>query len=230
MANKITNIKERVLEIAKYKGVSYERFCESIGMTYGSFKGIAKERPLNSDAIEIIITNNPDINSNWLLTGKGNMLGSDKVYDLEKESITVSELHIDYKKSKLISLYDVSAAAGYGSFDEMISTEKVVGTYIIPDFKNADWMIYVRGSSMYPKYSSGDIIACRVLNESKFIQWNKVYVIATREQGILVKRINESDKENCLLAISDNPAYKPFYIPENEILGIALVVGVIRLE
>jgi phage repressor protein C with HTH and peptisase S24 domain len=77
--------------------------------------------------------------------------------------------------------YDVSASAGYGSFDEMINAEKLVRNYSILGFTNIDWMIYVAGASMYPKYSSGDIIACRVLHESRFIQWGKVYVIAASE-------------------------------------------------
>ena len=51
MANKITEIKERVLQIAKYHGVSYEKFSNEIGMSYASFKGKAKFTPLNSDAI-----------------------------------------------------------------------------------------------------------------------------------------------------------------------------------
>ena len=42
MANKITEIKERVLQIAKYHGVSYEKFSNEIGMSYASFKGKAK--------------------------------------------------------------------------------------------------------------------------------------------------------------------------------------------
>ena len=56
MANKITEIKERVLQIAKYHGVSYEKFSNEIGMSYASFKGKAKFTPLNSDAIANIIT------------------------------------------------------------------------------------------------------------------------------------------------------------------------------
>lgn len=46
MANKITEIKERVLQIAKYHGVSYEKFSNEIGMSYASFKGKAKFTPL----------------------------------------------------------------------------------------------------------------------------------------------------------------------------------------
>jgi phage repressor protein C with HTH and peptisase S24 domain len=156
--------------------------------------------------------------NDFQLTGKGERLKEDTV------------IKNNYPSEKPIYLYDVSAAAGHGSFDVMISEEKVVGEYTVPIFKGADWMIYVKGSSMYPKYSSGDIIACRVLNESKFIQWGKVYVIATKEQGILVKRLRKSEKENCLLAISDNESYDSFDIPLDEITGIALVVGVIRME
>lgn len=74
MGNKLSNIKSRVLQVARYKEVSYERFCENIGMTYGSFKGEAKKRPLNSDAIAIIISMYSDVNPDWLLTGVGEML------------------------------------------------------------------------------------------------------------------------------------------------------------
>lgn len=83
---------------------------------------------------------------------------------------------------------------------------------------------------MYPKYSSGDVVACRIIRESNFIQWNKTYVVATKEQGMLCKRLKPSDKESHILAVSDNQEYPPFDIPQAEITGIALIVGVIRLE
>ena len=131
---------------------------------------------------------------------------------------------------KPIYLYDVEAAAGHGSFSEMISQDKVIGTFNIPIFHNVDWMIYVKGASMYPKYSSGDVIACREITESRFIQWGKVYVVGTRYQGILVKRLFECQNSEYITAVSDNKEYKPFDIPKDEIFGIALVLGVVRLE
>jgi phage repressor protein C with HTH and peptisase S24 domain len=169
--------------------------------------------------IQDILDKFPEINANWLLTGIGEMQKYPEVGG-----------HFSYGDGYGIPLYNVSASAGYGSFDEMIDREKLVGNFSIPDFTNIDWMIYVAGSSMYPKYSSGDIIACRVLHESQFIQWGKVYVIATREQGVLVKRLRKCQNENYLTAVCDNPEYDSFDVPKNEILGIALVVGVIRLE
>jgi hypothetical protein len=54
--------------------------------------------------------------------------------------------------------------------------------------------------------------------------------IATKYQGIMVKRIKEGKTEKFLKMISDNTSYDPFEIPVSEITGIAIVVGVVRLE
>jgi phage repressor protein C with HTH and peptisase S24 domain len=132
--------------------------------------------------------------------------------------------------NKKIPLVGWEAVAGFGNARFAIEKEDVQAEYIVPDFKDVDFMIPLRGSSMYPKYNAGDIVACRIIRESQFIQWNKTYIIATIEQGILCKRLKPSTKPDCYLAISDNKEYDPFDIPINEVTGIALIVGVIRLE
>ena len=43
-------------------------------MTSASFRGTAKNTPLNSDAVENILSELPQINIHWLLTGEGPML------------------------------------------------------------------------------------------------------------------------------------------------------------
>jgi phage repressor protein C with HTH and peptisase S24 domain len=209
-------ITERILKLIELKGITKYKFCKDLGLSNGF---LDKPREISTDKYANILEYFPDINPKWLLTGFGEMLKNISA------TIPAEETHPNE-----IYLYDVSAAAGYGSFDEIISKEKIVGKFIIPTFQDISWMIYVRGSSMYPKYSSGDVIACRVLFESKFIQWGKVYVVATQEQGLLVKRLKQSNNENFITAVSDNKMYDPFEIPKDEILGIALVVGVIRLE
>jgi hypothetical protein len=67
-------IKERIVEILEYKGVVKEDFFAKIGMTSANFRGNAKNTPLNSNAIVNILSEFPDINPDWLLTGKGKML------------------------------------------------------------------------------------------------------------------------------------------------------------
>lgn len=69
-------IKERIIKILEYKGIPKEDFYVKIGMTSANFRGKAKSTPLNSNAIENILSEIPDINPEWLITGKGNMLNS----------------------------------------------------------------------------------------------------------------------------------------------------------
>lgn len=70
----LSNIKERCLFLANFKGYTLEDFCSKIGMTYGSFKGKAKNTALNSHAMEKIMAMIPDVNITWLLTGRGPMI------------------------------------------------------------------------------------------------------------------------------------------------------------
>jgi hypothetical protein len=70
MVNKFTNIKERVVQIAKKQSISQAKFYQSIGMTSASFRGKALHTQLNSNAIVNIITNYPEVDLRWLLTGE----------------------------------------------------------------------------------------------------------------------------------------------------------------
>lgn len=210
---------ERIKEYIDNKGISIAGFEKSIGMSNASFgKSLKTGGAIGTDKLENILTTYPDINPTWLLTGKGSMLKQ------EPTALPVADSSIG------VPLVSMEAAAGFGTADFTIKDEDIQNRYLVPDFNGIDFMIRVKGSSMYPKYSSGDVIACRVLRDSKFIQWNKCYVVATREQGLLVKRLKKGTVENSLLAISDNKEYEPFEIPTAEITGIALVIGVIRLE
>ena len=218
----MTSIKERVLYFIENQGEKKETFFEDLGMSYANFKGVQKKSALGSDKIDKILSKYPDLNLEWLFSGKGEMLksGTTKTETSKEESV------------KGIPLVNATAIGGYGNNVFSFEERDVKDYYVIPKFKHkqVDFMIEVEGSSMYPKYNSGDVVACRIIKERNFIQWNKTHVIATREQGIIIKRIKPGDTPNSLLMISDNESYDPFNVPEEEIEGLAIVVGVIRLE
>ncbi len=66
-------IKERIIQFIDLKGVTKEHFYNKIGMTSANFRGKAKETPINSTAIENILSEFPNLNLDWLITGKGEM-------------------------------------------------------------------------------------------------------------------------------------------------------------
>ena len=74
MEKKFSSVKERILQIADYYGISKEKFFEELDITYGNFKGTAKDRPVNSSFLEKLLTKFPNVNPDWILLGTGEML------------------------------------------------------------------------------------------------------------------------------------------------------------
>ena len=173
------------------------------------------------------------INPSWLLTGQGDMLVKNDVQqnvETKREAIPAMEgISSDIAPIPLVTEH---AAAGFGNDCFSIQENDVKDYYIIPKFRfnHVDFMIEVSGISMYPHFKSGDVIACTILHETKYIQWNRCHVIATRDQGILVKRIMPSEKEGCFKIVSENKDFPPFDLPKEDITGLALVVGCVSLE
>ena len=132
----------------------------------------------------------------------------------------------------VIPLIPFEALAGFPSTDNIGVAFADCEQYVVPEFmaRGADCLVRVSGSSMYPKYSNGDILACRIVRDILFFQWGKVYVIDS-SQGLLVKRIEQSPREDFITLVSDNrERYKPFEIPVSDIRTLAIVIGVIRVE
>jgi phage repressor protein C with HTH and peptisase S24 domain len=189
--------------------------------------------PLPSGFIDKLCKLDSRLEKDWIVSGQGNVLISGfrnkQVYNKPpEETKQMTEPDDNNYTKKGIPLIPVSAMAGYGAGDVQVM-EHETERFIIPTFKGADYLIGVRGSSMYPKYNSGDIVACKHLPLDTFFQWNKVYVVDT-EQGVLIKRICKSDIPDYVMIVSDNKSYESFELHKSDIRSIAIVMGVIRLE
>lgn len=230
--DKISPIKENILYFIDNQKIKKEDFYKKTDISASNFKGTGLKSEIGGDKIVKILSSYPIINPEWLLTGKGEMLKKKKAYYDNNNDVVIQESRTHYELSNKIPLVSIKAIGGFGNNSFTIEERDVKDYYVIPKFKNKriDFMIEVEGSSMYPKYNSGDVVACTILKESTFLQWNKTHVIATKEQGIIIKRIKKASADDKLCMISDNGNYDPFEVPKEEITGIALVVGVIRLE
>lgn len=195
--------------------------------------------------IELIYAKCLGVSADWLLTGEGYMLKEQgekphALLDTPKHIITGSSSEhnfesfpeISHKTPGGIPLVSEKAVGGFYNEHFNIKEHDVLAYYVIPKFRNlaVDFMIEVFGDSMMPHLYPGDIIACSIIHHPQFIQWNKPHLIATREQGLIVKRLRKSSEKDCLLAVSDNKDYDPFDIPKSEIVGMARIVGIIHLE
>jgi len=92
MDNKFTTIKKRCNYISENHEVSKSAFYKKIDMSSGSFRGNAINTPLNSNAIEKIIANYPQISLYWLITGKGEILTQPNINE-NSEQISYDNSH-----------------------------------------------------------------------------------------------------------------------------------------
>lgn len=106
-------IKDRILQFIEYKGIKKNRFEVICGLPQRYVSNIGKT--IQSDAIEKIVLNFPDLNLHWLITGNGEMVveqnqdsKSDNLDDLRKEVEYLKE-----ENSKLLDLVKMYAGAGF---------------------------------------------------------------------------------------------------------------------
>ena len=216
--------------IAHYGDGKPSQFAKSLGVAPSTISSWLSRDTFD---YELLFAKCENINSAWLLTGEGDMLLSSSG---DNQGSTKDEPRTNLPTTCLaqagIPLIPVDAVAGFNGIDSPTIQIHDCQRYLVPEFQqlNAEFMIRVSGSSMYPKYSSGDILACRKLTSYHFIQWGKIYVIDS-EQGAMVKRLFPCDEDtDYVICKSDNPNYPPFELPKTEIRSLSIVLGAIRFE
>ena len=234
--DKILTVKDKIFAFLEKKGITKTEFYAETGIESSNFKGKNKDSLPGSAMLVKILTKYPDLSADWLLTGRGEML---KTNSTLTDTPPDEQPHVSDKDTKKvwiaqeneqgIPLIPFSAMAGALTGEQSV-LEYECERYVVPAFSGADFLIAVKGNSMSPTYVSGDIVACqRVPMADLFFQWNKPYVLDTK-QGAIIKRIKPGSDKQHVLIVSDNPDYDPYELTYSEIYAVALVIGIIRLE
>jgi phage repressor protein C with HTH and peptisase S24 domain len=133
------------------------------------------------------------------------------------------------REVKDVPFIPVEVHAGAFSDGEYSFSAIEMGTYLVPEFKGAEFYVRITGLSMQPYYLHGDILACKRFQGRLWFEWGKPHVLDTL-QGSLIKRLFESKKPDHVILRSDNERYPDIDIPLSEVRNIYIVIGVIRLE
>lgn len=204
-------VNNRIQELVNnlYSG-NKRAFSQAISVSPAVIENIIGKRQSNPsyDVTYKIISSIDNINAEWLITGKGEML-------MKKEATITTRPRIP-----------LHAAAGSLTIAESgVMLEECEQLPIIESLPKYDFTIRVRGNSMVPEFHSGDEVACLFIREQSFIQWGRIHVLDTA-QGIVMKMLD--DAGDCFICRSANTNYKEFKIPKSEVFNIALVVGLVR--
>lgn len=239
-------IVSRIKQIASNEGITIGAMERIIGASKGVLsRAINNGTDIQSKWLMALVENYPQYSSEWLLTGIGDMIKEQSQVPMtisgkQKQIITGNGLEAGIeafteatmKTPGSIPLVSVKAVGGFTNGHFIINKKDILAYYDIPKFRHlgVDFMIEVIGDSMIPHFYPGDIVVCSKINNPRFIQWNKCYLIASREEGLLVKRLMPGHSDDFFCAVSDNTAYPPFEIPKEDIEGLARIIGSVHLE
>lgn len=212
-------LKDRILQIIKYKGLTPPTFAKKIGAkTKQSIYDLTsgKTKSLSEKMKKKILSYATDVNPIWLITGQGNMLIDNKTQDLSLYETWLLPMNTHSE-----SLTDILTEGAIPQNCERI----------ISPIKDVDFAITVYGDSMAPEYPSGSKVLLKRINPEIFIEWGKTFVLDTNH-GILFKEVHYCEREGYITchSINNAPQYKDFDIPLSEIHGMYRVLMVLMAK
>jgi hypothetical protein len=221
----MSNTVSRIKEFIDFKGLSVRKFEETVGFSNGAFATQYKNnKSIGSDKIENILCSFPELNTEWLLTGNGEMLKSEGATEIIKtprvEVIAPIKVEGRSLMPKVIVLKDedveeeriplvpVMAQAGYLQGYDDPQYIKELPMYNLPGMRNGTFRIFqVEGLSMYPTLQSGSYVVGQFVEDWEHISDNRIYVVVSTE-GVIVKRVlNRIEKYGSLYCKSDNRVF-----------------------
>lgn len=225
--------KDRLLDlIGNFSNGNKSEFARMIGV---SPQAINTWISRDTFDIETIYSKCVNISPEWLLTGKGPMLKSER----EEPQVEVKPIHHPRSTEKkeetqVVYLYDFEASAGLRAlFDN--NRQNIIDTIKIPNLPKCDGAIHIVGDSMYPLLKSGDIILYKQMPlDINNLPYGEMYLLSYDIDGddyIVVKYIRKSEQGEPFVTLgSENPAHAPRDIDFRRITALALVKASVRIN
>jgi transcriptional regulator with XRE-family HTH domain len=216
----MSNISSNIKFLRKKKGLTQQQFADQVGIKRSLVGAYEEERAepkyelLKNLALffDVSIDDfiNETINEKWVPKPKGN-----------PANLRVLSISVDKDDNENIELVPLKASAGY--LNGYADTEYVahLQKLYLPMFKQGTYRAFeIKGDSMLPLVS-GTIIVGEYQENWADVKAGETYVIISKSDGIVYKRVGNKFKENKKLKlISDNPVYEPYDINGEDVLEI----------
>ena len=198
--------------------ISQEKLAESLAITRGRY--VKYEDGTSEAPYEILkkISHYYHISIDLLLSVDVRKIPMDDLLKLEDNRILLP-ITVDKEGESFIEIVPHKARAGYltGYSDpEFIENLQHIS---LPWLRNGKFRAFpVDGDSM-PPHKSGFFIVGRYVEKLGDVMDGKTYILLTKNEGIVYKRLNKNGK-NTLVLHSDNAYYKSYEVKASEILEI----------
>lgn len=165
----------------------------------------------STDTIEKILKTYPDITYEWLIYGKS---------EETKEPV------VSYKK-KGIPVYDSDFTGGdVAQFSD--EPARIVGHIDLNGFRKCIAFVHVKGSSMHPQLTPGDLIGLEPIPDFSIIEYGQPFAIETKNEQRMVKIIRKGKDDKNLILRSVNEKFDDILIHRDQINKLYKVHGPVR--
>ena len=163
------------------------------------------------------ISNKFDVSIHELII---NDLSHEELEIARNDGLRVLAISVDNENNENIELVDTKAEAGYlDSFNdpEYIRELPKISFPNIPQGTFRGFEIH--GDSMLPM-ESGSIVICSYLENLNQIKDDRTYVVVSKENGLVYKRLRKHSDGQRLVLISDNDSYLPYELEYSDVSEI----------
>lgn len=217
---------ERFDQYMSYKGLNDNQVTMALGLSIGTIgKSRGENRDLSNRVVELILNFYTDLDRSWLLTGEGTMLKAPKLSG-EAEILMPEEVGEFVK----VPVVPYGARAGVtGDYEQIFASDEYESVMIPKDkVRGGKYLVFtVTGDSMEPELRARDRILAKHVEHTYWqemplhIHSYRVWVLITRDEGILTKQIVEHNVEERTVRLhSFNPIYPDFTISLEGVLDI----------
>ncbi len=214
-------IAQNIKHLRGLRGLTQEQFSMELDISksrVGSYEEGRSEPPI-STLIELSTYFKIPIDA--LVKNDLTLTEDDTFIDIGNQRV-LFPIRVDENNENVIEVVTQEASAGYlmGYSDtEFISELPIMSLNFLPTGKHRAFPI--RGDSMHPWVKDGDVVVGEYMENAERVKNNRCYIILTKEEGLVYKRVFTSKLDEGYLTLSsDNKAYQPYLIHLSEILEI----------
>ncbi|MFZ1703575.1 MAG: helix-turn-helix domain-containing protein [Saprospiraceae bacterium] len=133
------------------------------------------------------------------------------------KDLRILAISVDSDNRNNVELVETKAAAGYLQSFSDPEYIRDLPKITFPHFSEGTYRAFeIQGDSMLP-LESGSIVICTYVEKLKDLKKNKTYVIISKNEGLVYKRILPDPNKQRLILLSDNEDFTPYDIALEDI-------------
>ncbi len=226
----MSNISANLKYLRKKKGLTQQQFADAIEIKRASVGAYEEDRAEPkydllkkiADFFDLTMDELVDqvIDDNWKPVAKS-----------QASNLRVLSITVDDQDRENIELVPVKASAGYMNGYGDPEYVRELPRFSLPMFNQGTYRAFeIKGDSMLP-LPSGSIIIAEYLENWTEVKTGQTYVVVSKSDGIVYKRIGQKYKEDKgLKLVSDNKTYEPYWVDPSDVLEVWKAKAFISME